>query len=136
MGEHSDYFGKLLCKVGSYRLHLGISVGEPCEIVFSAKLVKKGMNDRQGTALSGLGFSLTPRRGRVVDAYIMTSHGNGGCFLCFSDSNMNVAVQAKHSVKKLCTGGGSAVMIVDFWVPTYAEALKAVEKLHKTTLDV
>ena len=134
MGEHSDYFGKLLCKVGSYRLHLGISVGEPCEIVFSAKLVKKSMNDRQGTALPGLRFSLTTRRG--VDAYIMTSHGNGGCFLCFSDSNMNVAVQAKHSAKKLCTGGGSAIIIMDFWVPTYAEALKAVEKLCKTTLDV
>ncbi len=42
---------------------------------------------------------MTTRGG--VDAYIMTSHGNGGCSLFFTDDKMNVAVQAQHSVKRL-----------------------------------
>ena len=71
-----------------------------------------------------------------VNAYIMTSHGNGGCFLCFTDSKMNVAVQAQHEVKKLDKGGGNAVMVVDFFVVTYADGLRAVKRLCTMTIDV
>ena len=77
---------------------------------------------------------MTTRGG--VDAYIMTSHGNEGCFLFFTDYKMNVAVQAQHSVKRLKKGGGSTVMVVDFMVATYAGALKAVMRLRMMTNDV
>jgi hypothetical protein len=67
---------------------------------------------------------------------MMTSHGNGGCFLCFTDDKMDVAVQAQHSVKKLSKGGGSTAMVVDFWVFTYAVAIRAIERLRTMTIDV
>jgi hypothetical protein len=98
MGKHADYFGIRLAKSGGYCVRLCISMGEPREITFSATLVKKGQDDREGTVCPGLGFQMTTRRG--VDAYIMTSHGNGGCFLFFTDNKMDVAVQAQHSVKR------------------------------------
>ena len=99
----------------------------------SANLVKKGQSDREGSVCPGLGFQMTTRHG--VDAYIMTSHGNGGCFLCFTDDKRDVAVQAQHSVKRMKTGGGSAVMVVDFMVAMYADALRAVMRLRATTID-
>ena len=77
---------------------------------------------------------MTTRGG--VDTYIMTSHGNGGCFLFFTDNKMNVAVQAQHSVKRLKKGGGSTVVVVDFMVGTYAWVLKAVMLLCTMTIDV
>ncbi len=54
----------------------------------------------------------------------------------FTDNKMNVAVQAQHSVKRLKKGGGSAVMVVDFTVATYAGALAAVLRLRTMTIDV
>ena len=66
----------------------------------------------------------------------MTPYGNGGCFLCFTDDKMNVAIQAQHEVKRLNKGGGSAVMVIDFWVAKYTEALRAVEQLRTITIDV
>jgi hypothetical protein len=133
MGKHADYFGIRLAKSGGYRVRLCISMGEPREITFSATLVKKGQDDREGTVCPGLGFQMTTRRG--VDAYIMTAHGGGGCFLYFTDNKMDVAVQAQHSVKRLSEGGGSAVMVVDFMVATYEDALRAVMRLRATTID-
>ena len=49
---------------------------------------------------------------------------------------MNVAVQTQHSGKRLKKGGGSALMVVDFMVATYAEALKAVMLLRTMTIDI
>jgi cytochrome c-type biogenesis protein CcmH/NrfF len=49
---------------------------------------------------------------------------------------MDVAVQAQHSVKRLSEGGGSAVMVVDFMVATYADALRAVMRLRATTISL
>ena len=106
-------------------MRLCISIGEPRVITFSATLVKKGQDDREGTVCPGLGFQMTTRRG--VDAYIS--------FLYFTDNKMDVAVQAQHSVKRLSEGGGSAVMVVDFMVATYADALRAVMRLRATTID-
>jgi hypothetical protein len=99
MGKHADYFGIILAKNGGYSLCLCISIGEPREISFSADLVKKGQQDQEGRVYSGIGFKITTRCG--VDAYMMRSFGNGGCFLCFTDNKMDLAVQAQHSVKKL-----------------------------------
>ncbi len=45
---------------------------------------------------------------------------------------MNVAVQAQLEVKKLDT----AVLVVDFFVATYADGLRAVERLRKAAMDV
>ena len=134
MGKHADYFGIKLAKNGGHPVCLCISIGEPREISFSAALVKKGQSDREGSVCPGLGFQMTTRGG--VDAYIMTSHGNGGCFPFFTDNKRNVAVQAQHSVKRLKKGGGSAVMVVDFMVATYADALRAIMQLRATTIDV
>ena len=130
MGKHADYFGIKLAKNGGYRVCLNISIGEPREITFFASFVKKSQVDCEGIVCPGLKFEMTTHRG--VDAYIMTSHGNGGCFLCFTDSKMNVAVQAQHEVKKLDRGGGSTVMVVHFLVVTYTDALRAVERLCTT----
>ena len=134
MGKHADYFGIRLAASGGYRVRLCISIGEPRVITFSATLVKKGQIDREGSVCPGLGFQMTTRGG--VDAYIMTSHGNGGCFLFFTNNKMDVAVQAQHSVKRLSEGGGSAVMVVDFMVATYADALRAVMRLRATTISL
>ena len=90
MGKNADYFGIKLAKIGGYRVRLCISIREPQEITFLATLVKKGQEDREGSVCPGLGFQMTTRGG--ADAYIMTSHGNGGCFLFFTDNKMNVAV--------------------------------------------
>jgi hypothetical protein len=49
---------------------------------------------------------------------------------------MNVAVQTQHSGKRLKKGGGSTVMVVDFMVATYAEALRAVMRLCMMKIDV
>ena len=99
MGEHSNYFRIRVAMNGGHQLHLVISIGAPREITFSANKVEKGMRDREGTRFPGLKFTITT--GRLVSAYLMTSHGNGGCFLCYADNNKNVAVQAQHSVKQL-----------------------------------
>ncbi len=77
---------------------------------------------------------MTTRGG--VDTYIITSHKNGGCFLCFTDNKTDVAIQTQHSVKRLEKGGGSTVMVVDFWVAMYAEGLRAVVQLDTMTIDV
>ena len=134
MGKHADYFGIRLAANGGYRERLCISIGEPREITFSANFVNKGQEDREGSVCPGLGFQMTTCGG--VDVYIMTSHGNGGCFLFFTDEKMNVAVQAQHSVKRLSEGGGSAVIVVDFMVATYADALRAVMRLCATTISL
>jgi hypothetical protein len=57
----------------------------------------------------------------------MPAHGNGGCFLYFTADKMKVVIQAQHSVKRVEMCEGSAVMVVDFWVATYAEALRALQ---------
>ena len=123
MGKHADYFGIRLAASGGHHVCLCISIGEPREISFSAALVKKGQIDREGSVCPGLGFQMTTHGG--VDAYIMTSHEKEGCFLFFTDEKMDVAVQAQHSVKRLSEGGGSAGMVVDFMVATYADAPRA-----------
>ncbi len=46
-----DYFGIKLAKSGGYRVRLCISIGEPREITFSATIVKKGQEDRDGSVL-------------------------------------------------------------------------------------
>ena len=100
MGKHANYFGIKLVKNGKYCVC--ISIREPQEISFSASLVKKSQSDCEGIVCPGLGFKMTTHRG--VDACIMTFHGKEGCFLCFTDSKINVAVQAQHEVKKLDKG--------------------------------
>ena len=135
MGEHSNYFRIRVARNGGHQLHLVISIGAPREITFSANKVEKGMRDREGTRFPGLKFTITT--GRLVSAYLMTSHGNGGCFLCYADNNKNVAVQAQHSVKQLNkeSGGGSTYFVVDFWVEMYEDALRAIELMREMVVD-
>ncbi len=49
----------------------------------------------------------------VVDDYIITVYGNGGCFLCFVDDKINKAVQTQHMVKKMKKGCRTPVCIME-----------------------
>jgi hypothetical protein len=64
-------------------------------------------------------------------AYLMSSHGNGGCFLSYTDDTRSVAIQAQHSVSK----GGSEAFVCDFVVKDLRAAMKALRAFRGMVLD-
>jgi hypothetical protein len=66
----------------------------------------------------------------------MSSHGNGGCFLGYTDESKKVAIQAQHSVTKIGENeGGSAAFVCDFVVEDLRAAMQALHDLREMVLD-
>jgi hypothetical protein len=69
-------------------------------------------------------------------AYLMSSHGNGGCFLGCTDDTRSVAIQAQHSVSKIgANKGGSEAFVCDFVVKDLRAAMKALRAFRGMVLD-
>jgi hypothetical protein len=82
-------------------------------------------------------YRLHPDLGWEIDtiagfsAYLMSSHGNGGCFLSYTDDTRSVAIQAQHLVSK----GGSEAFVCDFVVKDLRAAMKALRAFRGMVLD-
>ena len=56
----------------------------------------------------------------------MSSHGNEGCFLSYTDESKKVAIQAQHSVTRIGENeGGSGAFVCDFVVEDLRAAMQA-----------
>jgi len=95
-------------------MRLVINLGESRKIRFSADQVDmsevaRGSEDNSEIAKSkynqgkrrypGLGFEIVTISG--FSAYLMSSHGNGGCFLSYTDESKKVAIQAQPQSRRL-----------------------------------
>jgi hypothetical protein len=70
-------------------------------------------------------------------AYLMSSHGNGGCFLSYTDEYKKVAIQAQHSVTKIGKNeGGSGAFVCDFVVEDLRAAMQALNDFRGMVLDI
>jgi hypothetical protein len=70
-------------------------------------------------------------------AYLMSSHGNGGCFLSYTDESKKVAIQAQHSVTKIGeNGGGSGAFVCDFVVKDLRAAMQALNDFRGMVLTM
>ena len=66
----------------------------------------------------------------------MSSHGNGGCFLGYTDETRKVAIQAQHLVSKIGENeGGSGAFICDFLVKDLRAAMQALNNFRGMVLD-
>ena len=62
-------------------------------------------------------------------AYLMSSHGNGGCYLSYTDESKKVAIQAQHSVTKIgANEGGSGAFVRDFLVEDLRAVMQALNR--------
>ena len=125
MGWHGDGL-RLTDRQDGYRMQLVLNMGESRKIRFRANQVNMSevahgsednselAKDNQGKRrYPGLGFEIMTIPG--FSAYLMSSHGNGGCFLSYTDESKKVAIQAQHSVTKIGeNGGGSGAFVCDF----------------------
>ena len=69
-------------------------------------------------------------------AYLMSSHGNGGCYLSYTDKSKKVAIQAQHSVTKIGQNeGGSGAFVCDFVVENLRAAMQALNDFRGMVLD-
>ena len=108
MGWHSDGL-RLTDRQYGYRMRLVLNLGESRKIHFRANQVTvseiaKNSEDNSDLAKDnhdnrrypGLGFNIVTIPG--FSAYLMSSHGNGGCYLSYTDESKKVAIQ-KHSTR-------------------------------------
>jgi hypothetical protein len=66
----------------------------------------------------------------------MSSHGNGGCFLGYTDETRKVAIQAQHSVSKIGENeSGSRAFICDFVVEDLRAVMQALNNFQGMVLD-
>ena len=57
----------------------------------------------------------------------MSSHGNGGCFLSYTDESKKVAIQAQHSVTRIGENeGGSGAFVCNFVVKDLRAVMQAL----------
>ena len=146
MGEHGDGL-RLSDRREGYRMRLVLNLGESRKIRFRAieldmSLVAHGSEDNSEIARDnqgerrypGLGFKIVTISG--FSAYLMSSHGNGGCFLSYTDESKKVAIQAQHSVSKIgFNKGGSEAFVCDFVVKDLRAAMKALRAFRGMVLD-
>ena len=67
--------------------------------------------------------------------YLMSSHGNGGCFLSHTDESKKVAIQAQHSVMKIGENeGGSGAFVCNFVVEDLRAAMQALNDFRGVVL--
>jgi hypothetical protein len=82
----------------------------------------------------GLEFEIDTIAG--FSAYLMSSHGNGGCFLGYTDKTKKVAIQAQHSVTKIGENeGGSGAFVCDFVVEDLRAAMQALNDFRGMVVD-
>jgi hypothetical protein len=146
MGWHGDYLNAADRK-GGYRMRLVVNLGESRKIRFRANQVNMSevaygsedntnlARDNQGERrYHGLGFEIMTIPG--FSAYLMSSHGNGGCFLSYTDESKKVAIQAQHSVTKIGeNGGGSGAFVCDFVVKDLRAAMQALNDFRGMIVD-
>ena len=109
-------------------MRLVMNLGESRKIRFRANQVNisevargsedntKLASDNQGEChYTGLGFEIVTIPG--FSAYLMSSHGNRGCFLGYTDESKKVAIQThQHSVTKIGENeGGSGALCATSW---------------------
>ncbi len=69
-------------------------------------------------------------------AYLMSSHGNGGCYLSYPDELKKVAIQAQHSVTKIgANEGGSGAFVRDFLVEDLRAVMQALNDFRGIVLS-
>ena len=147
MGWHGDFLNAA-DRQGGYRMRLVLNLGEPRKIRFRANQVNISevvhgsedntnlARDNQGVCrYPGLEFEIMTIRG--FSAYLMSSHGNGGCFLSYTDESKKVAIQAQHSVTKIGENeGGSGAFVCDFVVEDLRAAMQALNDFRGMVVDV
>ena len=146
MGRHGDGL-RVTDRRDGYRMRLVLNLGEQRNIRFSADQVDvsevaHGSEDNTNLARDnqglrrypGLGFEITTIPG--FSAYLMSSHGNGGCLLSYTDESKKVAVLAQHSVTKIGENeGGSGAFVCDFVVKDLRAAMQALNNFRGMVLD-
>ena len=145
MGWHGNSL-RLADRQGGYCMRLVINLGESRKIRFRANQVAvsevaRGSEDNSEIArdnqgkrrYTGLGFKIVTILG--FSAYLMSSHGNGGCFLRYTDESKKVAIQAQHSVTKIGENkGGSGAFICDFVVKDLMDTMQALSDFRGMVL--
>ena len=128
-------------------MRLVMNLGESRKIRFRANQVNisevargsedntKLASDNQGERrYTGLGFEIMTIPG--FSAYLMSSHGNGGCFLSHTDESKKVAIQAQHSVTRIGENeGGSGAFVCNFVVEDLRAAMQALNDFRGMVLD-
>jgi hypothetical protein len=139
MGWHSDSL-RLADRQGGYRMRLVFNLGESRKIRFRVNQLDVDKDtileqDNQGERrYTGLGWEIDTIAG--FSAYLMSSHGNGGCFLSYTDDTRSVAIHAQHSVSKISANkGGSKAFVCDFIVKDLRAAMKAILAFRGMVLD-
>jgi hypothetical protein len=71
----------------------------------------------------------------VLSAYLMSSHGKVGCFLCYTNESKEFALQAQHEVSVSGVNeGGSMAWVCDFLVKDIEASMKALKIMKRTVL--
>jgi hypothetical protein len=119
MGWHGNGL-RLADRQSGYRMRLVINPGKSRKIRFRADQVNMskvayGSDDNLELARDnqdatrrypGLKFEIDTIPG--FSAYLMLSHGNGSCFLGYTDETRKVAIQAQHLVSKIGENKGGS----------------------------
>jgi len=139
MGWHSNSL-RLADRQGGYRMRLVINLGESRKIRFRANQLDVNedtileQDNRSYRRHPGLGWEIDTIAG--FSAYLMSSHGNGGCFLGYTDDTRSVAIKAAHSVSKIGVNkGGSEAFVCDFVVKDLRADKKALRAFRDMVLD-
>ena len=139
MGWHGDSL-RLADRQGGYRMRLVFNLGESRKIRFNANQLNVNkdtileQDNQSSRRYPGLGWEIDTIAG--FSAYLMSSHGNGGCFLGYTDDTRSVAIKAAHSVSKIGVNkGGSEAFVCDFVVKELRAAMKALRAFRDMVLD-
>ena len=128
-------------------MRLVLNLGESRKIRFRANQVNisevaRGSEDNSEIAKDNQGERRYPGlRFEIVtipgfSAYLMSSHGNEGCFLSYTDESKKVAIQAQHSVTRIGENeGGSGAFVCNFVVEDLRAAMQALNDFRGMVLD-
>jgi len=143
MGRHGDGLQKTE-RYGGCRMCLVLNLGDSRKIRFSANILDtsqinaadEGMpeaSNQSGKVYPNFFWEMETTAG--LSAYLMSSHGNGGCFLCYTDETKKFVLQAQHEVPNSgMNDRGSTAWICDFLVSDIIASMNALEIMKKTVL--
>ena len=98
----------------------------------NSEIAKDNQGKRRYTGLGFVEIVTIPG----FSTYLMSSHGNGGCFLSYTDESKKVAIQAQHSVTKIGENeGGSGAFVCDFVDENLRAAMQALNDFQGMVLD-
>ena len=139
MGWHSDSLC-LADRQGGDRMRIVFNLGESRKIRFRANQID--VNEDTISEQDNRSYRRHPDLGWEIDtiagfsAYLMSSHGNGGCFLGYTDDTRSVAIQAQQSVSKIGENeGGSGAFVCDFVVEDLRAAMQALNDFRGMVVD-